>query len=566
MILQKTFKQIVVGIAALAYFQSATCSLEEKDMQKIRDYWAKRSNVMNKEIQTRSDFLNRANSFINDAKLSPASKKHMEEGRGSLSEIETRFLALDRNIHAIAEKTKKSTSLHSSSEFTQGMKKSHDSLDKLLLKTLDDSDSVREGIRKFDSNMLKVIEECSSQMKDTSIHDLTLFKLAKSNKPFAMNMIYTLFKISPFKPGVNIDDTVDSIFRTFSSYIDGFDFSFLTYKKAIKNEVKQGKTDLLILADKYLHLLLTTNKDVMVIYLDLLKEDYSVEDRDLKITPVQFMKMIIIEYIMSGCFMDYRRNTLFLNLGKIIESIGRPANSSTEKSSEDIEEARRKQNKILDVLSMAWSDYSVPGTTISFREVESFYKEKIIESTDIRTIQIDFASAAWMYKLDIASPTKQELARDPTLLKKVCFDMSYIHPMRYIYQRYKDVSRFAKKNPENSGKLFAEKYSNGIVTFRMCELSANDDDLVQAEMMKSCIRAWFLESIVLISRREDGQEYRDVVYDFDRYLNRSHYVNEVTIAPKELAETKGKKGSSLQNSQVESDEEDFEVVQSPQIY
>ncbi|KAI5192879.1 hypothetical protein NEMIN01_2259 [Nematocida minor] len=534
MILQRILKKVAIGLATLAYLKKASCNRGE-NMIVIKNYWNKRLSSMKLEIQIRKDFLDEAESFKCKEITSETLSNYLEVGKKNLSNIEEKLAALNPTIQEIIEKTDYLRCFDSIFNFNEEMPKPHDNLRHLLLTALNKVDSVREKIKIFDSHMLEVIEEYSSKSKNKNrkVHELTLFKLAKSDKTTALNMIYTLFRIEPYKQNGVKEDKIRAILGKAYCYIFDFIRNFCNYSELIKIDANKGEVDLLALADKHLPMLFSTSavdRDLVDIYLSLLKEDLSKQEinQHANITPEQVIKLIMIEFQMTGCLTDYRKNNLFSNLGKVIVNIGRPTGGSIN-TQKDMQIARNRQDKILDVLHTLWSSYSKIRTSINYEDFIDFCEKNDISIFNLKTILDNFESARWMYKLNIASPSAEELAKDRTLLNRMCFDMSYIHPMFYIYQRFEDKSYLVEKNPASNENPFS--FENSECNFlRPYKISEKDDDLVKVENIKNCIRAWFLvKNITIFSRTEDVEEYKNITDDFKEHLEKSPYIKEAEI-------------------------------------
>ncbi|KAI5190378.1 hypothetical protein NEMIN01_1002 [Nematocida minor] len=538
MILQKTLKQIVVTVFALAYLEKAACALLVEDLESMKDYWSNRIDGMFKEIQIRKDFLARAQSFKCEEAASKGFSDGLNEGKEKLSNLLKCFLTLHRSVNHIVERTESLMSAEKSGmpglEVTKGLR----NLEGLAIMTLDMCDIVCDRIKEFDSHMLGVIRNYSkATKKNKKTHELPLFKLAEQNKPLAISMIYTLFSTEPYNPADDAENAQISILRNACKVTYGSMKSFKNYDNAIWNEVDEGKVKLLKLANKYLPILFNTykmaDKEAMDIYLGLIKENISEAYLNMytNITPGQILKIVIMEYIMSGTLMDYRNNRFFSNLGKLIVRIGRPTKDSTEVQ-EDAETLGKKQNKILDALCLLHRKLKVSDMT---PDDTKFYEENSIDVNDLQRVQDGIASTRWLYKLDMANPSEEELRKSKTLLKKVYFDMFYIHPILYLYQRYEDVSCSTGADLGADGLPFAERDSRRI-TLRMYNISKKDGGLVKAENIKNCIRAWYLKEIIFIYREKSDRSCIRILTDLTEYYMSS--LNVIVIFSFPVAEWK----------------------------
>ncbi|KAI5190385.1 hypothetical protein NEMIN01_1009 [Nematocida minor] len=527
MILQRILKKTVVGIVALSYLQRSSCA--DKEMISIRDYWGKNIDCMKKAIRVRLGLLDEIRSICEE-EPSDVLSKSLKEGEANMSNIKTDFLTLYLNTESILEKIELLDYLSRSGGSDKDADHLYEQIRKLLASNLDDSDLACDRIHKFDSHMLDAIGEYSSQMNNTDVilQELTLFKLAKSNKPFAVDMLYALIRAKAYKPGYVVEDTLNYIGHEMRDYLFSMDFE--SYNSAIWDDVDKGEFNLFASADKHFSLLFTkygADKEVMDIYFDLIKEDISEEEADkyMDITPGQIIKLILIEMAMNADLMDYRTNSLFCNLGKIIVRIGRAANGNRKNKKKGLRIIIERRDRILEALTLLWNDCIEINKATVKESIELFCRDNNIEIDRFENIQKDFSSAKWMYKLKIANPTTEKIDAEPKLLRKHYFAMSCTHPMYYLYQQCEDIKHLARKDLESNKELLIERDSDGIFIFRIYKIGNGAiDNLEKAHIMKNCIRIWFEYIIKIFYRIEDGKEYSFVAYDFERYLNQSQYV------------------------------------------
>ncbi|KAI5191519.1 hypothetical protein NEMIN01_1545 [Nematocida minor] len=585
MILGQALKKVAIGIAAMAYLHRAKGEIDS-DALKGRAYWHNKVSCMKREVAIRRNFISEAGYFVQKEMPSDSLKANIDMGRKKLSKIEEHLEDSIKIAGHIVNNVLEMEYFNISVGFNQAsIDALHNNLKGFFALALSQNYLLCNEIKKFDSYMLEVMGELSSRgaVKNSNkkIQELTLFKLAESNKPLAINILYHTFMLDKFSSNTNIKRVAYCIIKEITGY---FLLSHLKdYENAVMDDIEKDEVDLLAVLDRNLHLLfksLRINEDVMSIYFSLLKEDISEEEitqyRD--ITPGQIVKVIMVECAMHEDRIDYKRNNTFCNLGKIIVSIGKPSNNGS--SCEDVKAAREKQDKILDALNLLWIEnneiYTESYKTCDIfiekmkalrNEVDFFCKDNDINNADFESLQHLFMSARWMYKVNIVNPPMERIINDRRVLKMVYFDTSYIHPMHYIYQRCEDISQqsecmryFAKVGPSIDEKQipFMEEDSNGIATLRPYKISKLDNDLVQIDKMKDCIRATFLKKIKII-KGEDSKEYCDMANAFEKYLNKSQYVTEAEIMPEETSESRVNESNPLQDDRMEVDG-DFEPV------
>ncbi|KAI5189184.1 hypothetical protein NEMIN01_0350 [Nematocida minor] len=575
MILKGTLKQVILGILVLAYLQRASC-LKEKDVKKIWSYWNERMTSMQKEFKIRRNFLNNKVKLFVCKEIPPQSlSEDIETGKTNLFNMEAQLSEFTENAETVLKKAKELIDLNEASghrmavalfrSHFQKIDEAEDSLQKMIPSALDKIDSLCAKIKEFDSHMLGVIEKCSKMKKKYSrVEYLKLFRLAKINKPFAIDMLYALFTIEPYKSKYDIEETVEYMLEKLSNYFLGMDATH--YANLINYNVKNGHLNLLELADTHLHTLFEQygiDSDTVETYLNLLEEH--IPDEEIayftNITPELTVKMVILEYALHRHFMDYKKNDLFCLLGRIIAAIGKPAKKSADVQ-EDKKKAREKQDRVIDALHILWNECETFNREKRVATIFPFCKQNHINRSSFETLQNGFTSARWMYKLNLATPA-DKLTDEQKLFKKTHFDMSYVHPMCYIYQRCEDMSHLVKTDAESDQKPFVELGSKIIV--RPHRVSEADTDLVKLENMKDCVRIWFISSgeTKIISRKEDGEEYCSIVKDFETHLKKSSYPVNVEIAAEEAVEAQTGESNPVQDDQIEVNEDDndgFEIV------
>ncbi|KAI5189194.1 hypothetical protein NEMIN01_0360 [Nematocida minor] len=566
MILKRALKQVIVGAVALAYLQKAKAEVD-RDILKIRDYWTDKTNYhMEREIKIRVNILNEVKT-LECKEIQPCVfNKYIEEGEANLENLKTHLVTFESSADTIVEKAiniireQMIAEKRGTVADTQDLR---DELMKMLPSALDKTDLLYGAIKKFDSHMLEVIERYSkAKNRDRKIHNLTLFKLAKKNKFLAVGIVYALFNIEgPTFKRPSMKDEVDNMLRAINNYLSFVDYS--DYEKAIRDDIDKGEMDLLKLADRHLAILFEPYGNTsggISIYLDLVKENMTKKDirKHNQITRGQVVKVIMIECAMDGYLMDYRNNTVFSNLGQIIMSIGKADDDSTD-AQKDLRLERERQDRILSGLYVLWSEWENFKLELRNRNIRQLCRQNDINIDYFKEIQNVFTSARWMYDLDILTPTAEEIDDDQSLLKKVRFDMSYTHPMCYIYQRCEDMSQVADADLGSDEKPFAEKDSDSI-TLRLHKIGKNDSSAVQTENMKNCIRAWYSKMVKLIRRKEDGLEYYYIANDFERHLERSQYVNEVQMETEQEYGAIEQNPFPLQDNQMKAEEENMELV------
>ncbi|KAI5189186.1 hypothetical protein NEMIN01_0352 [Nematocida minor] len=586
MIQKQVLKQVaIVGAAALVFLHRASGAVEKDDLLSIHDYWSVRLLNIEKKVELRSNFLKKLSSL--NARVSPDSSDtgveednnsnpEMEEklsmGQQHLSDIAEHLAYLNEKIQAILDIIHSLEDLQKNSytpccaynknkqdKNKAAIKADLHTLKKLFIPALDNSTSLIEKINKYDLHMAEVVEEQSrAANKCSTLHDLTLFKLAKSNKVVAADIIYTLSDIAPSKLDSELELIIFVMHRNLINHIPYSNIKLFMY--AVRDDVVNRSIDPLISADSRLYLLSDRYNPVyqpkssvldlgtMNIYLTLLKKDIyrTYLSQCMHITPGEVMKIIMIEYLMTGRLLDHKNNKLFSVLGEIIENIGKPA-SNSKNIHKRIGIERAAQDKILDALSIVWNDYK-SATSVKHINVEQFCYKNGFSFFDFFRVQKSFASIKWMYEIERYSLEPEytvtsidEVERQGTepensiprkeLTQEVHFDISYTHPMWYIYKRCEYINSFSAIDTTSSDTPFIE-VCNDVFTLRPHRIRERDSDAVRTENINKCIRAWFAQCTEIISRREDNEGY-NLAYDFAKYLKTSE---EKTVNMKEETE------------------------------
>ncbi|KAI5191518.1 hypothetical protein NEMIN01_1544 [Nematocida minor] len=578
MILGQVLKKVIVGALVLACFQRAK-GVVDNDVLKAEVYWEGKIACMSKEFESRKEFFDRAESFMCEEEPSDAFSFGLMHGRIHLLAIEEQLKDFVKSAEDILHMLKKQIdfSVFDRSQlkdfllniFDQEVNKVYSSLRNSFASVLDKCDAVSDEIKRFDSHMLGVIEQCSDSMPGAKIQELTIFKLAKMNKPFAASIVYNLFGKGPFERKYDAKQTISSMFAEVREHLLVSDF--IPYNNALLRGIEKGETNLLLLADRHFHLLFSkygVEADVMDIYLSLAKENISEEEisQHRDITPGQVMKVIIMESVLCRDFMGHRTNVLFSNLGKVIENIAKPAGNS-ENIHVHIEAAGKKQDKILDALNVLWNGNEVFGEKLRIENIKAFCAQNSISYLDFKTLQNNFVNARWMYRLDPLSFASENITSEHRKFREMHFDMTYTHPMYFIYQRYRsairqseDISRLVNAMHQDR-KPFAETDSNDVAKIRLYRISKTDSDLVQRINIKSCIKAWYSKYIEIAARKEDYTLNFNILTRFCTAFTKSQYVTDAKIKLEETSEPRANESNPLQDDRMEVD--DFELVEMP---
>ncbi|KAI5193307.1 hypothetical protein NEMIN01_2465 [Nematocida minor] len=542
----RVLKKVIAGVLGLVYLQRASCISTEKEALNIKEYFSKKILCMEKEAEIRVDFMNRLENFKCEEISSDILSRDIVEGRINLSKIEEKLNIFNISAEGIVARAENITKIYSDSTSKTSMyyedktvllRKTNDLYNKILNalpSTLRESDSLSEAIKEFDSHMLGVIKKYSeAKNKNEKMDNLNIFKLAEQNKPLAARLIYLLFDVGPL---TSLYDTKDVLNRTLRKidrclFLDNFwSYVYPIIENKLKGKEIGTEIDLLEILDKNLSSLFNTSRidpardaDIMGIYLDLVNEDISEEkvEQYKNMTPKQLMKVLITEceINMDGAFMDYRRNSLLSNIGKVIMNIGNPAKYSTDVH-KGLEIARSRQKELLNFLQIFWNG-GINTFVSNFPEenVKFFCSNNDIETYFFKNTQNMFMSSRWMYNLNIPIPPLEESTNDEKKFNMMCFDMSYIHPMRYIYMRCEYVNDLCKTNIKSDKKPFSERDLESNL-LRLYKIGKENSDSTRADHMKSCIIAWFIRTTSVTYGEEKHQEYDDIAKDFQCYLNK----------------------------------------------
>ncbi|KAI5190729.1 hypothetical protein NEMIN01_1194, partial [Nematocida minor] len=228
---------------------------------------------------------------------------------------------------------------------------------------------------------------------------------------------------------------------------------------------------------------------------------------------------------------------------------------------ESVERAKERQDKILDALHLLWTsdDSFILGK--GYKNFKNFCSDNGMTSTKFSNIQNLFTFSRWIYTLDILTSTPDNITNAHRLFKKTHFDLSYTHPMCYIYLRSKDaIKQFSDINHLVSigmnlnDRPFMEMHSAGLtkIKIRPYKISTADNELLHTENIKDCIRIWYLK-IAKIIYILNSEEYLDITNDFKNHFSKSGYVVErrtFTLASEFGIDA----GGSLQAAQMKSQE------------
>ncbi|KAI5193241.1 hypothetical protein NEMIN01_2435 [Nematocida minor] len=542
----RVLKKVIAGVLGLVCLQRASCNSTVNEASNLEDHFYKKMLCMEEEVQIRTNFMDRLENFKCEEISSDILSKDIAEGRINLSKLEEKLEIFNISAKDIVARAENITKIYNNSfsetsvyhqEKTALLHKTNDLYNKILNalpSTLRESDSLSEAIKEFDSHMLGVIKKYDeAKNKDRKLHELNIFKLAEQNKPLAARLIYLLFDV---KPLTNLYDTADVLYRAFSNmerclFLDNFwRYVHPIIENKLKGKEIGAEIDLLKLLDKNLSSLFSTSRidpeqdaDIMRIYLNLVNGDIPKEkiNQYKNITPRQVMKVLIIEceFNIDGLLIDYRRNSLLSNIGKIIMNKGNPAKYRTDVH-RGLKIARSRQKDLLNLLQIFWN-----GRVNAFisnppeENVKYFCIYNDIITYYFQNTQDIFMSVRWMYSLNISIPPLEESTNNEKRFNMMCFDMSYIHPMRYIYMRCEYVNDLCKPNIKSDKKPFSERDLESNL-LRIYKIRKENSDSTRADHMKSCIRAWFIRNTSVTYGEEKHQEYDNMTEDFQYYLNK----------------------------------------------
>ncbi|KAI5192499.1 hypothetical protein NEMIN01_2050, partial [Nematocida minor] len=423
MISTRALKQVIVaGVVALSYLQSASCELSQYDAKEIKSYWNNRISYFDKEIDLRSDFFSRIKTLSSNTEALNSDISHeknikAEEALDAMTEefecLKNKSLEVINQADSIINISEnylnnKAYSFDEAQKkaFVAKIKGDSDELSMRIIPVLDISTSLTKKINNFDSHMMEAIQD-DLKAESGELENLTLFKLAKS-KILAADIVYSVFEMTiPHLQEENIKYIVSSMCKELPSYVISKD-SVEHFLADIKKDAVKTRKDLLVSASKHFYSLFNINPmgkyrsflvdyETINTYLNLLNENLSeekVNEYACTIKPDQVVKVIVIEYIMSGNLIDYKNNTLFRNLRKIIENVFDPVEYNRMDLHTFMFEGV-KQDEILDALSLVWGDYS--GGNRRQKNME-LCKDIGIEYSNFEKIQFDIIDTSWMYE------------------------------------------------------------------------------------------------------------------------------------------------------------------------
>ncbi|KAI5190689.1 hypothetical protein NEMIN01_1154 [Nematocida minor] len=512
MILQRALlKQVLtVGAIALSYLQGASCVPENKSiiLNNLCGYWHDNIYFIEKQVQSCSDFLNRARSIENEEK---GHDNALKIGVDTLSKITEELASLNRiwkeirislgllGEESVYTRIKKYISSNVVKCISKGKAKKNLTLESLSLKMLNTSTSVIEKIHTFNSHMLDFIADyCEKKYEGGSeIHDLVIFKLAKRNKMFAANIVFAFFEL---ELSLSDDEIDKKELRHIVNCLDNSisKKSISDYAVAVMKDLQKKKVNMLVSADTHFKykfhgygLNLFASEDVIDMYLCLIEKDLSETEisRFKDILPKQIIRLVVIEYAMDGHLLNYKKNHLFSNLEKIIVSL---------------EES--EQNKILNGLSMLWEDWYCDSRKIDL-SFEDFCKESYLKIDFFKSLQFSFMYSKWMYDLDMPIPEPENPSARNELAKEIHFDLSYLHPMWYMCKRYERISYLDSPDAESTDSPFMERTGN-LILIRPYKISRKDDNLARERNMRDFMNTSFLslsDKIEIVCRHQDAK-------------------------------------------------------------
>ncbi|KAI5189434.1 hypothetical protein NEMIN01_0497 [Nematocida minor] len=519
-------KAIAMGAIALAYLQGAKCIPEDKEvvLGNLYKYWCNKTSSIEKQVEICSNFISKAES--KSKKMSLDSNSYIEAAKNSMAEIENSFPSFKKNwkeleklLNLLAEvndyikqrqensNDKKETSFTDLMEAVPDdtMEISSDDredttpygrlsvvfkinriktneLERILPEMLKSSTLIVEKICEFNSYMLDFIEKYDEKKGSSSkIEDLMLFKLARRNKMFPASIIFTFFEME--QPESTFDDEIDreqfdSTRDSLNSYAD--DGDIMLYTINVINSIQQKKMHQLAAADKHFQsmfgkygLIDNEDKKVLKIYFNLSGSILS--DKEIAkyacISPREVIKTILIEHLMDGSLINYKKNILFANLEKII------LNNAPWK------------DEMINSLRMLWDDWHCdlrkeklcPRTFCKWSKIHPFFFEKVKSS---------IMYSRWVYVLGKHSSSIPASSSREELAKELHFDMSYLHPMWYMCKQYERVAHLDKPDLELGDATFMGRIGNLILIVPL-KISKGDDNFIRAMNMKSFMNTTF---------------------------------------------------------------------------
>ncbi|KAI5189189.1 hypothetical protein NEMIN01_0355 [Nematocida minor] len=532
MILKRALKKVMVTAAvALACLQSASC-LKESDIAIIKAYADNRRSSLGREISLRRNYFKKFRALNSNAQALN-SQSIMEEdmeiektNMNSIMENFETFKKMSDNLIVVTDNTMDIYSLLNNPNFTRTqeqkescraqIEKKEDIIREKISYILTYATLLNANIGAYDSHMMEVIAKYSETEKITSeeLKNLTLFKLAQSQKIVPANIIYALSKVGPFE--LENETEKEKIMGEISENVRLRLISnnnVETFVDAIKKDVVENNINIFVSASTHFHLLFDiyspmsrpksslVDDATMSIYLDLLRSDFCDVYKYINITPVQVMKIITIEYLLSGYLMDYQNNSLFFILGKIIENVFEPQHLNSRNDEEDARMGREKQDKILDVLSTFWESSE---SAYLPKKAAELYDEIGIEYFDFIGIQSDFKLSRWIY--DGTSEILDNI-RMPS-------SMTYTHPLWYVCKREKYID-YLDGNVYGDLKLFV-RTKTGDVVFMPPTIYTSVSAYWEIYIEK-CIRSYIYGDVQII-KKKDGSGVYATVADFSDFF------------------------------------------------
>ncbi|KAI5190382.1 hypothetical protein NEMIN01_1006 [Nematocida minor] len=523
MILQQILKQIVIAVAVLAYFQGFSCSVEKDELMSMQAYWNKKIEWLKEEVSNRKHLLDRLEDLVARTTLFYAFIEDIEIKRVALFNVETAIATLCKSTQYIREEVDGLKNLRNNRQPDDVIEYVHTKAINLLPKHLDESDAVSKEMQTFDSSMLILLEGYIGDI-NRKICNSVLFSLAKKNCSLAINIVYAFFSIAPCG-GDNLEDRLFYIYEKVEKY--GFKTNLIHYSDAIRKEAKGQAIDLLKTANTYLHILFNTIevcREEIYAYLELTEENLTAEkiNKHSNLSPAAIIKIIMIEYEINigGCLMNYRKNVLFSNLGKIIQNV---YDNGT----------KEQQNKILDALSMLWSKCEEQERNERVEKIIKFCRDNSIQYLDFVNMKYSLMTTSWMFNIDKTKPTNP--ANGQEIANKACIDITYTHPLFYLYKRCERISHSVKQNQSLQDKPFIREESSGDVRLRLYKISEKDSEAVQTENIQSCVRLWFSNGthVKIFFKSEEKDDYKSIARDFRKYFNESRYTTSDTAIKEE---------------------------------
>ncbi|KAI5190545.1 hypothetical protein NEMIN01_1083 [Nematocida minor] len=532
MILQRTVKKVLVfGALALAFLQRAGCKVSVEDTEAIKTYWRERIDTIKREIRTRRNLLKTLDNFSDRLKWEDIRSfreltDQLEIGKINLSGVETSLEELKKKNDMIlfyanfleytqrAMDKKDLTFRERDMQISINEQNRYD-LENLLLAAFKESTLIVQKISKYDQHILRVIQKCNIvYIRDGRVEDLSLFKLAKEKKIVAASIVFSFINMNLSK----LKDMKSAVERMHMNVLPHVPYGNVSmFMNMVKHDLEKDISPL-VSADRHLHLLCDRYAAVnsvmdartVDIYFTLLGKDLSEKEikKHRNITPGQVVKIIIIECLLNGRLLDHRKNDLFFALGRVVEKVCKPKENNTNIYKRTKIKKVEKQDEILNALKIIWSDCCTSPIQYEYMNINSFCEDNGIDFLNLTGIQNSFISAKWMYDVE-----RHTTVYENEIVGDLHFDMSYTHPMWYIYKRCEYVSHLTKKD-----LLFLQPFmevKDGVVILRPHRITQDDDSLEREQNIKICIRAWFSLCVRIISRKEDGKKYNStIVKDF----------------------------------------------------